>query len=115
MQLSIIVPTYNEAPNVAELVRRVAAETAGIDAEIIFVDDSTDATPDVIREVAASAAVPVRLIHRDHAVGGLGGAVVEGFAAAAADACLVMDGDLQHPPEEIPDLYARFMRGMSMS
>ena len=111
MQLSIIVPTYNEAPNVAELVRRVATETQGIDAEIIFVDDSTDATPDVIREVAASAAVPVRLIHRDHAVGGLGGAVLEGFAAAAADACLVMDGDLQHPPEEIPDLYARFARG----
>lgn len=111
MQLSIIVPTYNEAPNVAELVRRVAAETQGIDAEIIFVDDSTDATPDVIREVATSAAVPVRLIHREHAAGGLGGAVLEGFAAAAADACLVMDGDLQHPPEEIPDLYARFVRG----
>ena len=111
MQLSIIVPTFNEAPNVAELVRRVAAATQGMDAEIIFVDDSTDATPDVIREVAASAAVPVRLIHRDHPVGGLGGAVVEGFAAASADACLVMDGDLQHPPEEIPDLYDRFGRG----
>jgi dolichol-phosphate mannosyltransferase len=111
MQLSIIVPTYNEAPNVAELVRRVAAETRGIDAEIIFVDDSTDGTPDVIREVAASAAVSVRLIHRDHRTGGLGGAVLEGFAAAAADACLVMDGDLQHPPEEIRDLYARFARG----
>ena len=55
MQLSIIVPTYNEAPNVAELVRRVTAETRGIDAEMIFVDDSTDATPDVVREVAASA------------------------------------------------------------
>ena len=111
MQLSIIVPTYNEAPNVAELVRRVAAETRGIDAEIIFVDDSTDGTPDVIREVAASAAVSVRLIHRDHRTGGLGGAVLEGFATAAADACLVMDGDLQHPPEEIRDLYARFTRG----
>ena len=73
----------------------------GIDAEIIFVDDSTDDTPDVIREVAASAALPVRLIHREHRTGGLGGAVLEGFAAAAADACLVMDGDLQHPPEEI--------------
>ena len=85
MQLSIIVPTYNEAPNVAELVRRVAIETRGIDAEIIFVDDSTDDTPDVIREVAASAAVPVRLIHRDHRTGGLGGAVLEGFAAAAAE------------------------------
>ena len=111
MQLSIIVPTYNEAPNIAELVRRVAAETAGIDTEIIFVDDSTDATPDVVREVAASAALPVRLIHRDERTGGLGGAVLEGFAAAEADACLVMDGDLQHPPEEIRDIYARFARG----
>lgn len=111
MQLSIIVPTYNEAPNVAELVRRVAIETHGIDAEIVFVDDSTDTTPDVIRDVAASAALPVRLIHRDHPTGGLGGAVLAGFAAAAADACLVMDGDLQHPPEEIPDMYARFVRG----
>jgi dolichol-phosphate mannosyltransferase len=111
MQLSIIVPTYNEAPNVAELVRRVTAETAGIDAEIIFVDDSTDSTPDVVREVAASAALPIRLIHRDHRTGGLGGAVLEGFVAAEADACLVMDGDLQHPPEEIRDIYARFLRG----
>ncbi|CAN5553304.1 glycosyltransferase family 2 protein [soil metagenome] len=111
MQLSIIVPTYNEAPNVAELVRRVTDETRGLDAEIIFVDDSTDATPDVVREVAASAALPVRLIHRDVRTGGLGGAVLEGFAVAEADACLVMDGDLQHPPEEIRDIYARFARG----
>ena len=111
MQLSIIVPTYNEAPNVAELVRRVTAETEGIDAEMIFVDDSTDATPDVVREVAASAALPVRLIHRERRTGGLGGAVLEGLAAAESDACLVMDGDLQHPPEEIRDIYARFAQG----
>jgi dolichol-phosphate mannosyltransferase len=111
MQLSIIVPTYNEAPNVAELVRRVTAETHGIDAEIVFVDDSTDATPDVVREVAASAGMPVRLIHRDRRRGGLGGAVLDGIAAAEADVCLVMDGDLQHPPEEIRDIYARFAQG----
>ncbi|MCR2808158.1 MULTISPECIES: glycosyltransferase [unclassified Microbacterium] len=111
MELSIIVPTYNEAPNVAELVRRVTAETAGIDAEIIFVDDSTDATPDVVREVAASAALPVRLIHRERRTGGLGGAVMAGLAAAEADACLVMDGDLQHPPEEIGAIHDRFLRG----
>ena len=111
MQLSIIVPTYNEAPNVAELVRRVTAETDGIEAEIIFVDDSTDATPDIVREVAASASLPVRLIHREHRTGGLGGAVIEGLAAAASDACLVMDGDLQHPPEEIRDIWERFSRG----
>ena len=111
MQLSIIVPTYNEAPNVTELVRRVAAAAAGIDAEIIFVDDSTDATPDVVRRVAASAPLPVRVIHRAEAVGGLGGAVLEGFTQAQADACLVIDGDLQHPPERIPELWERFSRG----
>ncbi len=113
MQLSIVVPTYNEAPNVAELVRRVTAavDGEGIEAEIVFVDDSTDATPDVIREVAASASLPVRLIHRERATGGLGGAVMDGLAAAESDACLVMDGDLQHPPEDIPALWQRFARG----
>lgn len=112
MLLSIVVPTYNEAPNIGELVRRITAAVQNrLDAEIVFVDDSTDATPDVIREVAASASLPVRLIHRDRPVGGLGGAVMEGFAAAEADACLVMDADLQHPPEEIPELWHRYSRG----
>ncbi|MFE4725081.1 glycosyltransferase [Microbacterium sp. NPDC056736] len=115
MQLSIIVPTYNEAPNVTELVRRIAAAIAevpgGVEAEILFVDDSTDATPDVIRTVAASAPVPVRLIHRDRPTGGLGGAVIQGLAEAAADACLVIDGDLQHPPEKIPEMWERFSHG----
>lgn len=111
MRLSIIVPTYNEAPNVAELVRRVTAAVAGIDAELIFVDDSTDNTPAVIGEVAATASMPVRLIHRDKPQGGLGGAVVEGYAAAASDVCLVMDGDLQHPPEKIPEMLERYERG----
>jgi len=111
MQLTIIVPTYNEAPNVAELVRRVGVAVHSIEAEILFVDDSTDATPDTIREVAASATIPVRLIHRDEPVGGLGGAVLEGFRAAESDICLVMDGDLQHPPEEIPALYQRYRHG----
>ncbi len=111
VQLSVIVPTYNEAPNVEELVRRVTKAVEGIEAEIVFVDDSTDDTPDVVRRVAASASIPIRLIHRDARTGGLGGAVLEGFADAGSDACLVIDGDLQHPPETIPALYERFARG----
>ena len=107
MILSVIVPTFNEGPNVAELVRRTAAAVPGRDIEIIFVDDSTDNTPDIIRGVAGNAPVPVRLIHRDEPLGGLGGAVVEGIKAAASDFCVVMDGDLQHPPEVIADLLAR--------
>lgn len=104
-------PTFNEAPNVAELVRRTTAAVAGVEAEILFVDDSTDDTPDVIRAVAATAAIPVRLIHRDQGTDGLGGAVLEGYRAAAADVCIVIDGDLQHPPETIPALYARYRQG----
>ena len=111
MQLSIIVPTFNEAPNVAELVRRVSIAVDGIDAEIIFVDDSTDDTPEVIAAVAADAAIPVRCLHREQPTGGLGGAVVAGAAVANAALCLVIDGDLQHPPEKIPELYARALAG----
>jgi len=111
MDLSVVVPTYNEAPNVAELVRRVAAVLQGVEAEIIFVDDSNDDTPDVIRHVASGAPLPVRLVHRDDPVGGLGGAVVEGYRVAASDRCLVMDGDLQHPPEKIPEMLERLDRG----
>lgn len=106
---TVVVPTYNEAGNVAELVRRLGAVAgpAGI-AEVIFVDDSSDHTPQVIAAVAAAAAVPVRLIHRPAAErhGGLSGAVVAGLAAAGTPWAVVMDGDLQHPPEDVPRLMA---------
>ncbi|WP_024285413.1 glycosyltransferase family 2 protein [Cellulomonas sp. KRMCY2] len=106
-EVSIIVPTFNEAPNVPELVRQIGDAVAGLDAEVVFVDDSTDDTADVVRAVAGSSVVPVRLIHREHPVGGLSGAVQEGFRSSVATWCLVMDGDLQHPPEMIPVLLGR--------
>lgn len=100
--MTVVVPTFNEAPNIAQLVARVEAATAGLNAELLFVDDSTDATPAVVATVASTTPLPVRLIHRDSPVGGLSGAVLEGFGASGADWCVVMDGDLQHPPELIP-------------
>ncbi|TAL44332.1 MAG: glycosyltransferase family 2 protein [Salinibacterium sp.] len=104
--VSIIVPTYNEAPNIAELVSRI--ERAMHDPfEIIFVDDSTDDTAHQIEHAALSARMPVRLIRRTHPHGGLAGAVTEGLAAATSKWCVVMDGDLQHPPEAIPVLLQR--------
>ncbi len=109
--VTVIVPTFNERGNVAELVARTSAALAGYDAEILFVDDSTDDTPAEIERVAADATLPVRLLHRDENVGGLGGAVVAGFAAASGDICIVMDGDLQHPPELIPALLERHAQG----
>ncbi len=111
MNLSIIVPTFNEAANVDELVERIGAAMQGRAFEIIFVDDSTDDTPARVREIANRVDFPVRLIHRDEPVAGLGGAVLEGIRAAASPWCLVMDGDLQHPPEDIPRLADRAAEG----
>lgn len=107
MDLTVIVPTFDEGPNVAELVRRIGDALRGRSFEVVFVDDSTDDTPDIIRSVAETADFPVRLIHRDDPVAGLGGAVVDGIRAAQARWCLVMDGDLQHPPEDIPRMLER--------
>jgi len=109
MTVAVVVPTFNEGPNVAELVRRLGAALPS-GASVVFVDDSTDDTPQVIADVAATAPLPVRLIHREVAAGGLSGAVVEGLRAAeaeGADWVVVMDGDLQHPPELVPGLVER--------
>ncbi|MCU1509545.1 MAG: hypothetical protein JWQ12_1810 [Glaciihabitans sp.] len=104
LTVSVIVPTFNEAPNVAELVRRIQTSLVGRNAEIIFVDDSTDDTPAAIELAASEFQIPVRLIHRPQPTGGLSGAVLAGLRAADSDWCVILDGDLQHPPEVIPTL-----------
>jgi dolichol-phosphate mannosyltransferase len=104
--LTIVIPTRNEGENVSELVRRIGDALVDVDAEVVFVDDSTDDTADVIRSSARSASLLVQVIHRADPVGGLSGAVVEGLRASREPWCLIMDGDLQHPPELIPSLLA---------
>jgi len=107
---SVIVPTYREAPNLTELIERVftAAESRGCPVEMIVVDDdSNDGTDRVIE--AMTPRFPVRLVVR-RGQRGLSGAVLEGFAYAGSDRFVVMDADLQHPPELIPDLLERLSR-----
>jgi dolichol-phosphate mannosyltransferase len=103
---SIVVPTYNERDNVRTLIERLDAVLPSDRAEIIVVDDSSDGTPDAVYAAAAVANIPVRLIHRepDDRIGGLGGAVLRGLEAANGEWVVVMDGDLQHPPETVPHL-----------
>lgn len=107
--LSVLVPTRNESGNVAPLIARLEAALAGIPAEIVFVDDSDDDTPRVVRSFAERAdhgGCDIVLVHRPPArrKGGLGGAVVEGIRLARGRWVCVIDGDLQHPPELIPAL-----------
>ncbi|MGW8482206.1 glycosyltransferase [Microbacterium sp. NPDC055903] len=111
LDVTVVVPTFNERDNVAELISRITVALRGRDAEILFVDDSSDDTASEVARVAASAALPVRVVHREHNTGGLSGAVVRGLAEAGADLCVVMDGDLQHPPELIPAMLDRHAVG----
>lgn len=115
--LTILVPTYNEADNIAELMSRINATVVnderlhGMPVEVLCVDDSTDHTPDVIAEVARDSAVPLRCLHRVTRTNGLGGAVIAGARLARYDRCVVMDADLQHPPELLSTLVGRASRG----
>ena len=111
VELTIIVPTRNEVANVAPLLDRLGAALAGRSFEVLFVDDSTDATPEVIAAGAAARPFPVRLIARPpERRNGLSGAVVEGMTAAAGRWLCVIDADLQHPPELIPRLLSQANR-----
>jgi dolichol-phosphate mannosyltransferase len=105
--VTIVVPTFNESANIRELLRRLTESVpARLPCEVLFVDDSTDDTPDVIRDAAQDCPFPVDVLHRDTAAGGLGGAVVEGIRKAGSDWIVVMDADLQHPPALVPELVA---------
>ena len=94
-QLSIVVPTFNESGNVRQLVRLVHDALAGIDWELIFVDDdSPDGTADSLRELAQldpRVRCILRLGRR-----GLSSACIEGMLASSAPLVAVMDADLQH-------------------
>lgn len=103
--LSVIVPTMNEAGNIHTLLNRLGKALGSLPFELIFVDDSTDNTPQVIELARDQAQFTIRLIVRpSNRRNGLSGAVVEGFAAARGEWVCVMDGDLQHPPEVVPQM-----------
>ncbi|MEU1313858.1 glycosyltransferase family 2 protein [Streptomyces tibetensis] len=105
--VTIVVPTFNESANVRQLLHQITeAVPARLPCEVVFVDDSTDDTPEVIEKAAQDCPFPVTVLHREEPVGGLGGAVVEGMKAATSDWIVVMDGDCQHPPSLVPDLVA---------
>jgi dolichol-phosphate mannosyltransferase len=103
---TVVVPTRNEQDGVGVLLGRLAESLAGVPAEVLFVDDSSDDTPAAIRESARTVGLPVRLLHRTLGArrGGLAGAVVAGLKAARGSWAVVMDGDLQHPPELVDRL-----------
>jgi dolichol-phosphate mannosyltransferase len=109
MKLSIVVPMHNEAENVGQLVREIADACAGIaEKELILVDDgSKDDTAQLIRALQDDH--PWLSLVQHETAGGQSAAVHSGVLAARGDICCTLDGDLQNPPSEIPNMIAPFL------
>jgi len=107
MSFSMIVPTYCEAENIPDLVKRIASVDFGRRFfEVILVDDgSEDGTVDIVK--ALHIEYPwLKLIVRQ-GKRGLSRSVIDGFQAATYPILMIMDADLSHPPERIPDMLAQ--------
>lgn len=112
-KISLIIPTYNEKDNLKPLVERIYKALTGYNYEIVIVDDnSKDGTIDIANELAAS--YPVKLIVRRNEKG-LATAVIHGIKNCSGKYVLVMDADLQHPPEILPDLIKAVENGADMA
>ena len=105
-KLSIVVPTYNEAENIKVLIERLVdvLESNDInDFEILVVDDnSPDGTCSIVKQISSRDQRIKCILRVDEK--GLASAVVEGFRHAKGSYVVVMDADLQHPPEIVPKL-----------
>ncbi len=100
--LSVVVPTYNERENLPILLERLEKSLRGVEFEVIVVDDdSPDGTWRLALELARERYPWLRVVRR---VGerGLASAVVRGFRESRGEYVVVMDADLQHPPEVVP-------------
>lgn len=104
---TVIVATRDEAEHVDPWLRALAAGLGGAVTEVLFVDDSADDTPDVIRRAARTCRLAVRLLHRPpgRRPGGLGGAIVAGLHQARGTWAVVIGVDGEYPP----DLAARLV------
>ncbi|MEX2690182.1 MAG: polyprenol monophosphomannose synthase [Candidatus Njordarchaeum guaymaensis] len=98
--ISLVIPTYNERENLPLLIKRISNALKDINYEVIIVDDnSPDGTWRLAEEL--SKEFPIRVLRREGKKG-LSSAVMDGIAIANSEKVIVMDADLQHPPEILP-------------
>jgi dolichol-phosphate mannosyltransferase len=105
-KLAIVIPTLREAENIRTVLNRIreALDPLHIPYELLVVDDNSRDGIDTIVQEVAKADSRVRLLIREHERG-LGGAVLHGWKNTEAEVFGVIDADLQHPPELLPELW----------
>jgi dolichol-phosphate mannosyltransferase len=104
-RVSMVVPTFQEAGNLPGLIRRVAevAQAQGWEPELLIMDDDSRDGSD---QAVAGAGVPWAHLITRTTDRGLSPAVLDGLRRATGDYLVVLDADLSHPPEQIPELIA---------
>lgn len=110
--LSVIIPAYNEEAMIEKAASAISQilEDSRIPCELIFVDDgSKDRTWEIITAVSAKNSV-VRGVHFSRNFG-KEAAIIAGLTEAVGDCCVVIDCDLQHPPEKIIEMYRLWEQG----
>ena len=113
-ELTVVVPTYSERDNIAEVVRRLDATLDGIEWEVVFVDDDSPDATSVVAKSLGSRDGRVRCIRR---VGrrGLSGACIEGILSSSAPIVAVMDADLQHDETILPQMLQTIRSGSDLA
>jgi dolichol-phosphate mannosyltransferase len=110
VSLSIIVPTYKEVENIPHLIERLeqVRQSSGMDLEVLLMDDdSKDGSAELVEKMGLPW---VRLITRT-ADRGLSAAVLDGLGRAEHQYLAVMDADLSHPPEKLPEMITELRNG----
>ena len=109
MNLSVIIPVYNEVQNIREILKRV--QSTGLAWEILIVDDgSSDGTRDILKELDGTDQIRVVLHEQNQ---GKGAAVRTGFSEAKGDIFLIQDADLEYDPRDYPNILKPIEEGIA--
>lgn len=115
--VSILIPIYNEAPTVLELLKNVIEQPlpSGLNKEVIIIEsNSTDGTREIVQKFAVqfpqSSKISLRLIQQDQALG-KGNAARQGLKLASGEIILIQDGDLEYDTADYPQLIQPILDG----
>lgn len=110
MKLSVVIPVYNEAATLMEIVRHIQSVDVGMEKELVWIDDcSTDGSRDLLKTLEANHPEWIFIYHAVNQ--GKGAALRNGFAAARGDLILIQDADLEYDPKDYPILLAPLIQG----
>jgi dolichol-phosphate mannosyltransferase len=112
--VTVVVPTYREAESIPHLLARLKAvrESSGLDIEVLLMDDDSR---DGSEELVASLGLPWAKIITRKSNRGLSHAVLDGLKLSNREVLVVMDADLSHPPEKIPEMLTSLDQGMEVA